>query len=132
MEKSTDAKSRISEAVGALLLEGVPAGEITVRQIAEKAGVGIGTINYHFQSKDRLIYEAVSKMLTGMAEEFSQGIMPGGQTPRKSLKNFLIQSSDMLLQHYETYKLQISYEMAKGDLGTPSYIVPVLREIAGS
>ncbi len=132
MEQSTDAKSRISESVAALLLEGVPAGEITVRQIAEKAGVGIGTINYHFQSKDRLIYEAVSKMLTGIAEKLGQGIMPDGQTPRERLENFLIQSSDMLLQNYETYKLQINYELSKGDLSTPLYIIPIVREITGS
>lgn len=39
------------------------AGGITTRRIAERAGVGLGLINYHFGSKDNLITECVQRII---------------------------------------------------------------------
>lgn len=37
--------------------------QITIRAIAEKAGVGIGSVNYHFQNKENLITLCVQRMI---------------------------------------------------------------------
>lgn len=140
---SPDARNRIIEAVDALLKEGFPAKEITVRQIASRANVGIGTVNYHFQSKDRLIYETVNKTLVGMAESLDEKELTDGKpegkgkkedrdNPVGKLKDFLIQTSDLLLPHYDLYKVQINYELVQGDMRTPEYLFPLLQEIFGS
>ena len=36
---------------------------ITARMIAEQAGIGLGLINYHFGSKDKLITECVQRII---------------------------------------------------------------------
>jgi AcrR family transcriptional regulator len=129
--EGTDAKRRIENAVEALIKEGIPAEKITVRQIAERAGVGIGTINYHFQSRDKLVYETVNKALVGMAERLVTSGSSSSEEPFGKLRGFLIDSSDMLIPYYSLYKLQMNYELVQGDMQTPEYLYPLLKEIFG-
>lgn len=44
--------------------------EITVREIAKKANVGLGLINYHFENKDKLIELCVERIVNGIVENF--------------------------------------------------------------
>lgn len=54
MNNSLDTRSRILQvAIDTVGLK----GEITIRQIAEKAGVNVAAINYHFGSKNNLLKE---------------------------------------------------------------------------
>lgn len=54
MNNSLDTRSKILQvAIDAVGLR----GEITVRQISEKAGVNVAAINYHFGSKNNLLKE---------------------------------------------------------------------------
>lgn len=127
--QETNAKTRIINAVKALLIEGCSSSELTVREIAEKAKVGIGTINYHFQSKDRLVYEAGNSLLMSMAENLSINTQTDRASPYEKLRSFLIDTSDLVIQHYDLYKLQINYELTQGNMTTPSYLLPLLKEM---
>lgn len=127
--QETNAKNRIIDVVKALLIEGCSFSELTVREIAERAKVGIGTINYHFQSKDRLVYEAVTSLLVTMADNLSSSAQEPEGSPYEKLRSFLIGTSDLLMQHYDIYKLQINYELTQGDMKTPSYLLPLLRGV---
>ena len=62
-EEELEARQKILNATCDLLREGVKTQSITVRRIAERAGVGIGLINYHFQSRDKLLNEAVNSLM---------------------------------------------------------------------
>jgi len=44
--------------------------EITTRTIAEQSGVGIGLINYHFNSKDQLIEICVQRIISNVITAF--------------------------------------------------------------
>jgi Transcriptional regulator len=44
--------------------------EITIRMIAEQAGIGVGLINYHFGSKEQLIEQCVQKMISKVIMSF--------------------------------------------------------------
>lgn len=127
--QETNAKNRIIDVVKALFIEGCSSTELTVREIAERANIGIGTINYHFQSKDRLVYEAANSLLVSMADDLSASAQAPEASPYKKLRSFLIGTSDLLMQHYDIYKLQISYELTQGDMKTPSYLLPLLKEV---
>jgi AcrR family transcriptional regulator len=52
-------RDRILEATISLLLETKDFDALTVRAIAERAGVGVGLINYHFADKESLVRLAV-------------------------------------------------------------------------
>ena len=58
--KSEDTKQKIINATLELLKEAGNIEEVSVRKIVQKAGIkGVGIINYHFGTKDKLISEAV-------------------------------------------------------------------------
>lgn len=60
-------------------------GDITVREICEKAGVNVASINYHFGSKDNLLKEVekhYSRLLFNIQNEI---IMDKSKEPRRKL-----------------------------------------------
>ena len=69
LEDEKQARNRIIKAAIELLDEHSDPARITVRQIAERAGVGTGLINYHFQTKDNLLQEAVSSVTGNLDDQ---------------------------------------------------------------
>jgi len=67
-----ETKERLIQTTIDLLEDVDEVNDITVRQIAERAGVGIGSINYHFQSKDNLLNEAVMQVVGDVAASWYQ------------------------------------------------------------
>lgn len=59
-----DAKDRLIDVTIKMICEGKKPSEITVKDITERAELGNGMVNYHFQSKDRLIRLAVKKVIS--------------------------------------------------------------------
>lgn len=123
-----ETRELILRTVKEMLQEGIPAGDITVRQIAQRASLGIGTINYHYHSKDKLISDAVSDLMTGLADELLAQNMEEGD-PYLRLRQFFIIISDLSLQNYEIARIQVSYDLLQGDFSICYYIIPILKEI---
>ncbi|WP_165919306.1 TetR/AcrR family transcriptional regulator [Kineothrix alysoides] len=72
MKNSSDIKeSIITAATGLIQQSSGNISEITTRAIAGKANVGIGLINYHFQSKDNLITICVQRIIQQVILSFS-------------------------------------------------------------
>ena len=78
MGKNENIKNRIIEVTTELIEQyDGDIKAITSRMIADKAGIGLGLINYHFESKEKLITECVQriigKVVSGfhMEQEFS-------------------------------------------------------------
>lgn len=71
MEKNINVKNRIIEATTELIEQyNGSIKDITARMIAAKAGVGLGLINYHFGSKEKLITECVQRIIGKVVTEF--------------------------------------------------------------
>lgn len=47
--------------------------EVTVRKISEKANIGVGLINYHFGTKNKLIEECVQRIIVRQIRNFNPG-----------------------------------------------------------
>jgi len=101
-DKST--YSRILDVTAALIMkEGVSA--VTTRKVAELANVNIASINYHFRSKDMLVYAAITKLFSPIKDAFLL-LDDTSMSPKKRLGNFLVAyASEMLrfpqpLKHY--------------------------------
>ena len=126
----TEAKDKIISAVRELLSEGCPVGEITVRKIAKLAGVGIGTVSYHFHSKDKLVYEVVAGQMTELAGSLSPN--EGAGTPIERLRRFFYQTAELALQYSEIFRVQLAYEIVHGDMSICYTITPILKEHFGA
>lgn len=73
--KATEVKERIIEVTIALIqASNGNAAEITTRDIAEKAEVGNGLINYHFQTKENLIAICVQRIIGQVVKSFNPNI----------------------------------------------------------
>jgi AcrR family transcriptional regulator len=125
-----DAKDRIIKAVRDMLEEGCPPEDITVRQIAKRAGVGIGTVSYHYHSKEKLVYEAVGSQMAGTAVVLKPG--SGQGTPQERLRLFINQTAELALRYSAVFAIQLSYEMIHGDMSICYTITPLLKEIYGA
>lgn len=125
----TEARERIIEAVQKLLAGGERAEDITVRRIASAAGVGIGTVSYHFHSKEKLVYEAVGRQMTALAGPRAQE--EPEPDARLRLRRFLLESTELALRHGDMFLTQLSYEILHGDMSICYTIMPMLRDIFG-
>ena len=75
MKNTTNVKDNIIEVTTELIeqLEG-NTKSITARMIAEKAGVGLGLINYHCGSKENLITACVQRIIGKVIAGFDVNI----------------------------------------------------------
>jgi len=59
-----DARTRILDSASELLCEGTE--ELTIRDVALRAKVGLGLINYHFGTRDALLREAIRRYVNAV------------------------------------------------------------------
>ena len=77
--------------------------KITVRRIAEEAGVNIASINYHFGTKDNLISGAVEVILKDARHTFDF-LYDEKLEPRERLKRFLINYAKIGIENPEALR----------------------------
>nr|CAA9222890.1 hypothetical protein AVDCRST_MAG63-587 [uncultured Armatimonadetes bacterium] len=82
-DKSTERREQILEAAAVALAE-VGFENITTRRIAQKAGVNVATLHYHFGTKEALLAEAVRHALS-RAVGVLRPAMAGAATPAEAL-----------------------------------------------
>ena len=84
---------------------------ITARSIADKSGVALGLINYHFESKENLIaicvQGIVNKVLMNFAPDKKDYTEPDGLTDKQRLISFAQQTFDFLFDNYAIIKISI-------------------------
>lgn len=127
-----DAKDRIVKAAIDILEEEKDVNKITVRRIAEKAQVGIGLINYHFQSKEKLLNEAIGMTMAEIAEQWIKTAADRSMEPVEKLKKMLKELTDFGMRYQKFIRISASYQLLQGDMDTPLYLIPIMREISGS
>lgn len=76
---------------------------ITSRLIAERAGIGLGSINYFFGSKEKLITECIqrtiNKMLAGFTPEITDFTKADGLSDKVRLISWASQTFDFLFEN---------------------------------
>jgi AcrR family transcriptional regulator len=96
----------------AIQKEGMAA--LTIRQIAERAGVNVAAVNYHFGSKDALVNEVLVELTAGLRSAFNQ-LTDERASPRERLHRFLDEFSLVLLQYPDVYRQAIGSGLLGGD-----------------
>ena len=96
MKNASDLKEQIIVAVIGLINDsGGDVNYITTRRIAEKANVGIGLVNYHFQTKENLIKICVQRII----HEMLSNVKPS-TNEALTTKDKLIQMGKMICDFY--------------------------------
>ena len=126
MEKAEKVKEHIIGAATALIVSGKgDFEEITVRSIAEKAGVGVGLVNYHFQTKDNLIEICVQRIISDVISAFKpdDGGRPAGID---RLVKTAVQVFDFLFENPSVSRISIL-----GDLRSPEENDNTVKTVMG-
>ncbi len=129
--EETEAKARILEAAVKLLQEVDRPEQLTIRQVAERAGVGIGLINYHFQTKENLTQLAATAIAGDLAEHWQSTLDASIADPVVRLKALLKANASVGAQYAKLARLSVLHELLEGEFSVPLVIVPVLRDIFG-
>lgn len=84
---------------------------ITARAIADKSGVALGLINYHFESKENLIAVCVQRIINKVLMCFSPDKKDycenDGLTDRERLISFAQQTFDFMYDNYAIVKISV-------------------------
>lgn len=125
--KKEQVQQKLLNATQKLLLEMESPDEITSRQIAAKAETNVAMINYCFQSKDELLKNAVGQILWSSAKSRT-ALKDEKVPPIDRLWNLLWELSELVLKFHEITKLSIPYILLQGEIETPLYVLPLIRE----
>ncbi|MDK2952449.1 MAG: hypothetical protein PWQ77_2114, partial [Kosmotogales bacterium] len=107
MKKSSNIKENIIEVTTELIRQSEgDINDITIRMIAEKANVGTGLINYHFQSKENLITLCVQRIIGNIVMKFSP-LDRYYQNDRERLTDWAIQVFDFLFENKAISRISI-------------------------
>ncbi|SHJ28050.1 transcriptional regulator, TetR family [Geosporobacter subterraneus DSM 17957] len=131
-QSELDARNRIIKAAIEILDEVADVDKITVRQVAERANVGVGLINYHFKTKDNLLSIAIGEVMVKMATGFSTPGHYSDMEPVLRLKKMLKELYSFAERHEKLVKFTLTHGILNGDMQTPLLLVPALREIFGN
>ena len=96
-----------------IIESGGDAERVTIRQIAERANISVGLVNYYFSSKTKLMEACVQRMIGGVVGSFVPKLPPeAGKAER--LGKVAAQVADYLEDHPQISRISIL-----GDLNAP-------------
>lgn len=106
MYNKKDIKEHIIEVTTILIEEyGGDTKKITARLIAEKAGIGLGLINYHFGTKDNLITACVQSIIGKVISDFD--VEKKYMSDKERLIAIAINVFDFLFEHPAISRISI-------------------------
>ena len=129
--KDQDTRQMIINTARLLLEETEDVEKITVRQIAERAGIGTGLINYHFKSKDNLLCIAIGDTMTSIISDFSKAECYADLEPIEKLREMLKELYDFSDKREKLMHFILSRDILNGNMQTPLHLIPLLKQIFG-
>lgn len=123
-----DAKAKIFQAARELVAEGKPEHQITVREIASRAGVNLALVNYHYQSKENLLSQVVARMMTDIIAQSSQSA-PSDFDAVSRLRSMLLTTASAAFTYRTICSIAIASELKAGCENSCSLVLPLLREL---
>ena len=96
---------------------------ITARAIAQRSGVALGLINYHFGSKDNLLAECSDKMINDLLSSMKPGVVKAeddGLSDRERLTGYAKQTFEYLFANRAIVKMSILSDFRSYGAGTNS------------
>ena len=92
--------------------KGEQVNHITVREICQRANVGLGLVNYHFGSKEKLIELCVERIINGIVDYFRSFQKETNTFTAFEKLNYLGNMTlTFLFEHYAVSKISILSDM---------------------
>ena len=85
---------------------------ITIREIAKRADIGVGLVNYHFQSKKHLIDICVQRIISDVIARSKPNM--DGLSPMEKLKRSVKIPIDFIMDNPEIAKISILGDLTQG------------------
>lgn len=126
-----DVREQLIRATMQLLEEDNRTDHITMRQIAEKADVGLGLINYHFKTRDALINEAIGQMMFNATKPYLSIPAATSENPAEVIKT-IFRTNAEIGTRYSLARFTVKYALLQGNMEVPALIVPLIRQYFGS
>jgi AcrR family transcriptional regulator len=132
--KDDQARERIIEAATAFLRELGDPAKISVRDIAARAGVGVGLVNYHFQTKEKLVNLCIQRIISGIIDRFDSLYQSLQGTPLEILRQLVHQNAAFLSAYPGISWASITADLLHPGQGdntsqTVAAYLPVVREV---
>ncbi|MDI9497636.1 MAG: TetR/AcrR family transcriptional regulator [Bacillota bacterium] len=89
--------------------------KITIREIAQRAGVSVGLVNYHFGSKKELIEICVERIISQVMSAFGEDRAAEGAAPRqrgREMTAFILRVFEFLLAHPEISRISMLSDLS--------------------
>jgi AcrR family transcriptional regulator len=111
-QNHSNPKQRILHATIGLLMERGGVDEVTIRDIARRAEVGIGLVNYHFQTKENLINQSVRRFIGEKAiAAWDENPDTQGMTPSDTVKAMLQSAAGFLADYPVISRISILFDL---------------------
>lgn len=131
-EKDQATPERILAAAVTLLKIAPSPERVTVRDIAQQAGVAIGAINYHFQTKENLFNQAVASIMDESAAGWQQEIQHPHVDAVTRLRRLLKERARAAYRYRKLAAIATEFELLNGSMDDQHLVLPLLRRIFGS
>lgn len=132
-----DAKDQIINSTIELIREYGDTSKITIRDICERSKVGVGLVNYHFQSKENLINVCVQRIIGNIINGFDELQKSINLNPIEKIKLLLRINLKFLVENPGISKVSIVSDLINGNLydntiQTRNAYLDLLKGIYGS
>jgi AcrR family transcriptional regulator len=127
MVDNLDARARIFQAARQLLNQEAAVECITVRQIARAAGVGVGSIGYHFGSKDGLFTAIMEWEIDRTMQRFQAEMRTSTWGPVEQLKLFLKTAFDLAPDQKRLAEFVLLQVPRRGNMKIPLRLTALLK-----
>ena len=124
----TNARKKIFQATWELIGEGKLEHQITIREIAARAGVNLALVNYYYQSKENLLSQVVATMMVNLVEQSNQ-TDPSETDALTRLRNMLSVTANAAFSYRNICRIAISLELKAGCENSCKLVMPLLQEI---
>lgn len=128
MGNEKETRERIIQATIALLDEMPDVEKITVRLVAQRAGVGVGLINYHFHTRDNLLSLAIGGIMADMATSMGSADSSRGKTGLERMRTMLKSLYAFAEKHEKLIQFLLTHGIVNGDMDAALYLIPMLKE----
>ena len=136
-KRDTETREKIIEVTTQLIREHGGTESMTTRDIAARAGVGVGLVNYHFQTKEHLLDLCTQKIISRVIDGFDAFVGSLDMPPVDKLRFLLKENMRFLTANPGISRASILHDIhtpGDGDntAQTLRAYLPVVREACGA